>query len=44
VLTCPWHGATFDLESGKNLSPPAPTGVKCYAVRVEGGEVQVELP
>ena len=44
VLTCPWHGATFDLESGKNLSRPAPAGVHCYPVRVEGGEVQVELP
>ena len=42
-VTCPWHGASFDLLTGKNLTPPAPNEVPTYKVRVEGNEVQVEI-
>jgi nitrite reductase/ring-hydroxylating ferredoxin subunit len=44
VVTCPWHGARFDLKTGSNLSPPAPTGVTGYPVQVVGNEVQVNIP
>ena len=40
-VTCPWHGATFDLTTGAAKSPPAPGPVKCYEVRVEGDEIQI---
>jgi nitrite reductase/ring-hydroxylating ferredoxin subunit len=33
-VTCPWHGAIFDVTSGGVLSPPAPKDVTKYAVRV----------
>jgi len=26
-LTCPWHGAIFDVKTGEVLRPPAPIGV-----------------
>jgi nitrite reductase/ring-hydroxylating ferredoxin subunit len=44
TVTCPWHGATFDVCTGKNLTPPAAQAVPCYRVRVEGQDIQVELP
>jgi nitrite reductase/ring-hydroxylating ferredoxin subunit len=43
VVTCPWHGARFDLKTGAHLSPPAPTDVTAYPVQVAGNEVQVDL-
>jgi nitrite reductase/ring-hydroxylating ferredoxin subunit len=44
TVICPWHGACFELSSGKNLTPPAPGPVPAYRVRVEGTDVQVEIP
>ena len=45
VLTCEWHGATFDVCSGRVLGPPATRGLRSYTVRVdEEGSVWVELP
>jgi nitrite reductase/ring-hydroxylating ferredoxin subunit len=43
-VTCPWHGARFDMSSGAHLSPPAPRGVTAYKVQVVGDEIQVEVP
>jgi 3-phenylpropionate/trans-cinnamate dioxygenase ferredoxin subunit len=42
-VTCPWHGARFDLQTGAALSPPASRGVACYRVEVVGDEIQVDL-
>ncbi len=42
-VTCPWHGARFNIESGDALSPPAPSGVSCYAVRLVGDDIEVEV-
>jgi nitrite reductase/ring-hydroxylating ferredoxin subunit len=42
-VTCPWHGAMFDIASGNALTPPAPGSVQCYKVRVEAGEIEVEV-
>ena len=43
AVTCPWHGAQFDVTSGKVLSPPAPDGVKSYKVHLQGDEIQLEI-
>ena len=42
-VTCPWHGATFDVTNGRVVSPPAPTPVASYEVKVEGEAVMVKL-
>ncbi len=42
-VTCPLHGAEFDLTTGKNLTPPAPGEVPSYKVRLEGNDVQIEI-
>jgi len=42
-VTCPWHGAVFDLSTGRALGPPAFEAVSRYEVRVEGSAVQIEI-
>ncbi len=42
-VTCPWHGAVFDVTTGAVLGPPAAEGVMKYNTRVEGDEVEVEI-
>ena len=50
-VSCPWHGATFHIMSGKTLEPPAgekmgppvDKGIACYPVRIVGTEVKIEI-
>ena len=42
-VTCPWHGAVFDIRSGEVLGPPAPKGVAWYNIRVDGVQIEVEI-
>jgi nitrite reductase/ring-hydroxylating ferredoxin subunit len=42
-VTCPWHGAIYDVTNGEVLGPPAPKGVARYNVRVEGENIEVEI-
>ena len=42
-VTCPWHGANFNVKTGAVTRPPAGTGVRSFAVKVEGSDVLVEL-
>ncbi len=44
TVTCPWHGATYDVTTGNVLGPPAPEGVVSYKVQVDGNDIKVELP
>ena len=43
TVTCPWHGAEFDVTSGDVLAPPADEDEPVYEVRVDGDEVQVAV-
>jgi 3-phenylpropionate/trans-cinnamate dioxygenase ferredoxin component len=43
TVTCPWHGAEFDITSGEALAPPAEENVKCYKVVVDGDSIKVEV-
>ena len=42
-IECPQHGSTFDLQTGEPRSLPATRPVAVYPVRLESGEVLVEL-
>jgi nitrite reductase/ring-hydroxylating ferredoxin subunit len=42
-VTCPWHGAVFDVTTGQVLGPPAGAGVSRYNVRVDGSDIEVEV-
>ena len=42
-VTCPWHGAVYDVTTGGVLGPPAPKGVSRYNVRVSGNDIEIEI-
>ena len=44
VVTCPLHGATFDITTGNVLGPPASEGVASYTIQLDGNDIKVELP
>ena len=41
TVTCPWHGAQFDVTSGEVLEPPADDSEPAYEVRVDDDKVLV---
>ena len=43
-LACPWHGWMFDVRTGQCVFPGRGASVPSYPVRLEAGEVLVELP
>ena len=42
-VTCPWHAWRFRLSDGAWADNPR-IKIGCYAVRVVGDEIQVEIP
>lgn len=44
ILTCPWHGAQFDVRTGQVVRGPARQPVFTYPVKIEGETIQVCLP
>ncbi|MGH7555581.1 MAG: Rieske (2Fe-2S) protein [Longimicrobiales bacterium] len=42
-IDCAWHGARFDITTGRALRLPAIKPIRTYEVRVEGGEIYVAL-
>ena len=43
VVTCPWHGWQFDVTNGVHCLNDR-LQQTTYTVRVEGSDVQIELP
>lgn len=43
VVTCGCHGAQFDVTTGAVLALPAPEPVKAYPLRVEQGNLVIEV-
>lgn len=44
VLTCPWHGAQFNVRTGQVLRGPARQDLLTYPVQVEGKSIMIQLP
>lgn len=42
-IECAWHGARFDITTGRALSLPAIKPIQTYEVKVEDGEIYVAL-
>ena len=42
-VTCPWHGATFDVTTGRVLGPPAMEAVNRYNLRIADGSIEIEV-
>jgi nitrite reductase/ring-hydroxylating ferredoxin subunit len=43
TVTCPWHGWTYNVRTGKAIVPPVGIRIPTYAVRIDGQEVYVEI-
>ncbi|MBI4015736.1 MAG: FAD-dependent oxidoreductase [Candidatus Aenigmarchaeota archaeon] len=43
IVQCPYHGAKFDVTTGKVLGPPATMPVKAYETRVSGENIEINL-
>ena len=43
-LACPWHGWIYDVRTGQCAFPGRGASVPSYPVRVDAGEVWVEMP
>jgi 3-phenylpropionate/trans-cinnamate dioxygenase ferredoxin subunit len=43
AVTCPWHGAKFDIRTGEVLQDPAYEAVARHNVRVTGTDIEVEI-
>ena len=44
ILTCPYHGYTYNIKTGKNIdAPDEEEPVKTYPVRIESGQVSIRL-
>lgn len=42
-IECSWHGARFDVESGRALCLPAIRPVQTYEVKVEDGQIYLAV-
>lgn len=42
-VTCPWHGAEFDVRTGEALTPPAVENVRHYPVTASGADLAVDV-
>jgi 3-phenylpropionate/trans-cinnamate dioxygenase ferredoxin component len=43
TVTCAWHGASFEMKSGRATRLPAVKPVRTYEVRVEDDEILIDL-
>lgn len=43
-VQCPWHGAKFDLRTGKVTNPPASEPEPVYEVKIDGNNVLIKKP
>jgi 3-phenylpropionate/trans-cinnamate dioxygenase ferredoxin component len=44
ILTCPWHGAQFNVRTGKVVRGPARQDIQTYPVKVEDNTIFVSIP
>ena len=42
-ISCPAHGARFDLETGEPLNPPATEPLKTFALRLVGEVIEIAV-
>lgn len=42
-VSCPAHGARFDLATGRAMNPPAKEPIETFAVRIVGAMIEVAL-
>ena len=43
TITCPMHGASFDIQSGEPLSLPAYEAVETFPVRINNRQIEIDI-
>ncbi len=43
TVTCPWHGWTYSVRTGKSIVPPVGLRIPVYPVIIEGEDVLIEI-
>jgi 3-phenylpropionate/trans-cinnamate dioxygenase ferredoxin component len=43
AVTCPRHGARFDITTGAVLRSPAPVGIATFPARIHAGWIEADL-
>ncbi|MFZ9857122.1 MAG: Rieske (2Fe-2S) protein [Roseiflexaceae bacterium] len=43
TVTCPWHGWTYQLQSGKALVPPVGIRIRVYPVIIVDGVIWADI-
>jgi len=43
VIECPMHQSCFNVKTGRVQGPPATTDIPVYPIRIEDGQVWVDL-
>jgi NADPH-dependent 2,4-dienoyl-CoA reductase/sulfur reductase-like enzyme len=43
-VVCPWHMASFDVQTGQQCEPPGLDGLTAYPLIVDGDNIIVEVP
>lgn len=44
TITCAYHGAEFNVETGEALCLPAVDGIETYEIKIEGDNIYILLP
>ncbi len=43
ILTCPWHGAQFNIRTGDVVRLPASEPLEKYDVKVKDGKIYIKI-
>jgi nitrite reductase/ring-hydroxylating ferredoxin subunit len=43
TVTCPWHGWTYSVRSGKSIVPPVGLRLPTYPVSIEDGQIYLSI-
>jgi nitrite reductase/ring-hydroxylating ferredoxin subunit len=43
TVTCPWHGWTYSVRTGKSIVPPIGLRIPTYPVRIEGDTIYITI-
>lgn len=43
TVTCPWHGWTYSVRTGKALVPPVGICIPTYPITIQGDDVYVTI-
>ena len=44
LISCPLHGAVFDLKTGEVMAPPAFEDLEIFKIKIEGTSISIKNP